>query len=199
MITCVRCKADYPDGTDFSGRKICPKCYSKQAAGRASYNQKQEQKQMAEQKADETYLQVEPVRVRPKRTPLTARQQLANHNTPEGYVDHWFTDKPGKLAAAEEAGWEYVKGENVGARMVEGNRLPGSVTAKPVGLGDTGVLMRKRKDEYEEDMGLLEERNKKREEAILAPEEQNSSFYTRKDVPIRIGANLHERQIKPIR
>lgn len=200
MITCVRCKSDYPDGTDFGGHKICPKCYSKQALGRANYSQKQEVKQMAEQKADETYLQVEPVRARPKRTPLTARQQLARSNTPDGFVERWFNVKPGSIEAAEEAGWSTVKrDERGGVKMVEGGLLPGGVTQKPVGQGVTAVLMRKPKDEYDEDMALTEQRNMQKEAAILAPEEQNSAFYTRKDVPIRVGAGLHERQIKPIR
>jgi hypothetical protein len=59
--------------------------------------------------------------------------------------------------------------------------------------------MRKPTEEYEEDMHqTVYKPAMAREEAILEPESQNSSFYTRKDVPIKVGTGLHGKQIKPI-
>lgn len=201
MKNCQRCKDTLPLA-DFGGYAICPKCREKQTAGSHEKLQRDNEYKQKLADADENYLAKEPVKTRPKRTPLNARNLLNATDTPPGYIDRWFNDnRRGGLEAVEAAGWEYVKTDNPDAsndRMVEGRRLPGSVDSKPVGNGVTAYRMRKNLEEYNEDMGESERRAQARERAILAPQEQNSSFYTRSDVPIKVGTSLHEKQIKAI-
>lgn len=198
---CIRCKTTY-EKSHFAGKLVCPKCIAKQTAGSIDTIQKKNEEKEMFKKADETYLAKEPVRARPKRTPLNARNQLDYTNKEDGFTYHWFNDKEGKIDQATSAGWETVTDADktcANDKMVEGARLPGSTVAKPVGFGVNAYLMRKPTSEYEEDMEAhTHSRNCAREAAILAPEQQNSSFYTRKDVPIKIGTGLHEKQIKSL-
>lgn len=91
-------------------------------------------------------------RQRRNRVPLGLRNVLTAPATP-GYVSRFVNDKDGRIEAYQEAGWEVVVDEaKAGDDYVGNSRIPGSAITKPVGKGTTAVLMRKRKDWYDEDM-----------------------------------------------
>ncbi len=70
------------------------------------------------------------------------------------YVYRVFNDVPGRLDAAMEAGYEVVESDaKLGDPVADGATPVGSAVTRPVGGGITGVLMRKPRDLYQEDMG----------------------------------------------
>ena len=89
---------------------------------------------------------------RPKRIPLGSRNVLTAPHT-EGYVERFVNDTERRIQMFEDAGWEVVTGpEKAGDEYAGNTRLPGGAVTKPVGHGIVAVLMRKRKDWYDEDM-----------------------------------------------
>jgi len=89
---------------------------------------------------------------RPKRIPLGSRNVLTAAHT-EGYVERFVNDTERRIQMFEDAGWEVVTGpEKAGDEYAGNTRLPGGAVTKPVGHGIVAVLMRKRKDWYDEDM-----------------------------------------------
>jgi hypothetical protein len=98
---------------------------------------------------------------RPTRTSLVGKMRTQYNHLDPSFEYHIFNDKPGRLEAAKEAGYEFETKGLLGDKMVEGGKLPGSVVSKPVGDGVTGYLMRKPKEWYEADMKpVLEQANR---------------------------------------
>ena len=89
---------------------------------------------------------------RPKRIPLGSRNVLTA--PPQaGYEQRFVNDTERRIQMFEDAGWEVVIGpEKAGDEYAGNTRLPGGAVTKPVGHGIVAVLMRKRKDWYDEDM-----------------------------------------------
>lgn len=92
---------------------------------------------------------------RKKRVPMGRRNVLTYPQIP-GYVTRVFNDDPKdmgqRLAAAEDAGWEYVRSEvDFGDRYAGKPTSTGSTVNRPVGHGTTGVLMKKKIEWHEED------------------------------------------------
>lgn len=80
------------------------------------------------------------------------RNTLTYDGQDKNYVYRMFNDVDGRLEKAELAGYEYVQSrENVGDPTVDSANAQGSVVTKPVGGGKTGVLMRIKREWYEED------------------------------------------------
>jgi hypothetical protein len=95
---------------------------------------------------------------RPKRIPLGSRNVLTAAHT-EGYVERFVNDTEQRIRMFEDAGWEVVTGpEKAGDEYAGNTRLPGGAVTKPVGHGIVAVLMRKRKDWYDEDMAVKQAR-----------------------------------------
>ena len=112
-----------------------------------------------------------------KRIPLTLpRSRLAVPEVP-GYHLHWFEDKPGRIQAAQDAGYEFVDQEEVNLtdRTIGGDGLKGgntdlgsrvSTLSAPVG-GATDAqgqpmrlyLMKQKLEWYIEDQKILQARN----------------------------------------
>lgn len=104
---------------------------------------------------------------RPKRMSMAQqRNTLTFEGQDENYHYHMITDDNDRLQKAEIAGYEYVHSEqNVGDPVVDGATSVGSVVSKPVGGGKTGVLMRIKREWYDE---YQQEKDKKREEVETA-------------------------------
>lgn len=107
-----------------------------------------------------------------KRIPMGKRAVLRFENQDPNYRYRVFNDKPEmmgqRLRDAENAGWEYVKD----MRELEDNRVGktsamGSTVTKPVGGGVTGVLMRKKKEWFEEDQAAKQQEVDEREAGLV--------------------------------
>lgn len=86
------------------------------------------------------------------RTPLGAKRDILNvQNTPDGYVDRIVNDLPGRIDRFKAAGYEVVEDAQLGTSHVDGNQASQGVVTKDVGKGVNAVVMRQRKEFYEED------------------------------------------------
>lgn len=90
--------------------------------------------------------------VRPKRTPLGARNRLTFGEQDPNFVYRVINDQDDRLKAAQEAGYEFVMGDGQlgDTRVAEGGKVDSRIS-KPVGNGVRGFLMRIPREYYEED------------------------------------------------
>lgn len=99
---------------------------------------------------------------RPKRIPLGNRNVLTANYKSSKYEYRFVNDSArdaGRIKMFEEAGWEIVHDDQqVGDDYVGNSRLPGTAVTKPAGVGVVAVLMRKRKDWFQEDMQIKQNR-----------------------------------------
>ena len=109
---------------------------------------------------------------RPGRVPMGKRRVLRFDPIP-GYELRVFNDDPKdlgqRLRDAEAAGWEYVIDEKELEDERAGKTSPmGSAVTKPVGAGKTGVLMKKKKEWFDEDERAKQEKNTEQENGLVA-------------------------------
>lgn len=94
---------------------------------------------------------------RPKRQPLVHRQKLNVRNKEDGYhyriVNANLDSDPDRVQDFIDAGWELVPKSHteVGDKRVDNPSALGSVSQVSVGQGTKAVVMRIRKDWYEQD------------------------------------------------
>lgn len=91
---------------------------------------------------------------RPRRTPVGSRNRLAVKNKEEGYVYRIVNDLDDRVENLQGQGYEIVTKESVGAigdKRVDNTSSVGSSSHFSVGKGVKAVVMRIRKDWYEED------------------------------------------------
>lgn len=90
---------------------------------------------------------------RPKRRSFAEqRNELTFEGQNDSYMYRVFNDVDNRLQNAEIAGYEYVRSEEqLGDPTVDGASPQGAVVTKPVGGGKTGVLMRIKREWYDED------------------------------------------------
>jgi hypothetical protein len=91
---------------------------------------------------------------RPTRTPVTQRNRLAVRNKEEGYVYRIVNDVDDRVANLQELGYEIVTKESVGAvgnKRVDSASSIGSTAHFPVGQGVKAIVMRQKKEWYEQD------------------------------------------------
>lgn len=114
---------------------------------------------------------------RPERTPVGLRQRLAVKNKDPNYVYRIVNDVDDRVAIFQEAGYEVVTSgnETIGDSRVSVASQEGSVKSKPVGNGIRGVLMRIRKEYYEEDQ-LAKQRLISEREAGLRPDKADGQY-----------------------
>ena len=86
------------------------------------------------------------------------RDVLSVQDTPEGYVDRIVNDVPGRIEKFKQAGYELVEDAQLGTSHVDGNQASQGVVTKDVGKGVTAVVMRQRKEFYEEDQAKKQAR-----------------------------------------
>jgi hypothetical protein len=113
--------------------------------------------------------QTSPAQVRPSRVPLSGRNRLAVKNKDEGYVYRYVNanleNDPDRIERMKEAGYELVSRDvagKLGDNRVDNSTPIGSTASISVGQGTRAVLMRIRKDWYDEDQSV-----KQREIAAL--------------------------------
>lgn len=112
---------------------------------------------------------------RPERTPVAERNRLSFKNQDPNYVYRLVNDVENRIEDFKNAGYEVVtNGDKVGeSRAGEGTGL-GSAVTKQVGQGITGVLMRIRKEWYEEDQ-------KRHQRNVREVESSLHDLYKKKD------------------
>ena len=114
-----------------------------------------------------------------KRVPIHASRDVMTLDQQDpNFVYRWVNDvKEGtRIKRFEEAGYEVVSKEEagqIGDRGVESTTSPGDAATKVVGVDEqvgrpvAGVLMKIKREWYEEDQGVKEERIRRRERAIV--------------------------------
>lgn len=86
------------------------------------------------------------------RTPVGGHRDItAVKDTPDGYVDRWVNDIPGRIDKFKQAGYELVESASVGDSSVDGTHNESGNVSRDMGKGITAYLMRQRKDYYLED------------------------------------------------
>lgn len=91
-------------------------------------------------------------------------------------------NRPGRIEAAKEAGYEVVEGEaQIGDPSADTPKKLGSAITRPVGNGVTGVLMRKPLDWHLEDQAEKQKIRNETEAAIKRKPNQ-PGFYGKVDV-----------------
>jgi len=80
-----------------------------------------------------------------------SRNVTAVNDTPDGYVDRWVNDQPGRIERLKQAGYENVQAADVGDSGVDDTHAQAGVVSRDMGQGVTAYLMRQRKDYFMED------------------------------------------------
>ena len=114
---------------------------------------------------------------RPKRTPIGKRNVLTVNGRDPGFEYRWVNDEDGRLQMFEEAGYAAVKDSlEVGDPRAGDASQVGSTVRKPVGGGETAVLMKIPKEFYAEDQAAKEQRLAEKERSLLNDAKGNG-FY----------------------
>lgn len=116
----------------------------------------EEQRQAASERMKAMHAAKKDVRekqeIRKNRVPVGARRDItAVKDTPEGYVDRWVNDNPGRIQKFRDAGYEFVPKASVGDSGVDGTHNEDGVVSRDMGKNVTAYLMRQRKDYFQED------------------------------------------------
>lgn len=92
-------------------------------------------------------------RGRVKRTPISGRNRLSLQNKDPNYEYRIVNDVADRVDSFKENGWEPVlaKDTKVGDKRVEGTSATGSVAELSVGQGTKAIVMRIKREWYEED------------------------------------------------
>lgn len=105
---------------------------------------------------------------RPVRKPVGLRNRLSVLDQDPGYVYRWVNNNASggdRVEILKEAGYETVpKGTHRSTGRVEAS-APGSIEQIPGGSGDTLVLMRQKREWYEEDQAAKQARVDETEQA----------------------------------
>ena len=115
-----------------------------------------------------------------KRTPLTDgfRSRLKVQGKDPNYEYYIVNDTPGRVDDFKAAGWEPVTDDEVriGENRVGLPTAEGSVKTVHVGGGQTGVLMKIKKEWWEEDQAAKRKRNIDLTKNQLSEAKQSSDF-----------------------
>lgn len=111
-----------------------------------------------------------------KRVPFGGNRQKLQVDEIPGYVTRWFNDVDGRVERALDAGYEFVtpeEAEGLGqGQLHQENTDLGSRVSKIVSRGTDkvirGVLMKIKREWYEEDQELKEQRNRMVDDALRA-------------------------------
>jgi len=104
---------------------------------------------------------------RKKRVPIATRNKL-KAQAREGYHRRFFNDVDDRIAEAEAAGYEKVKGDvSTGDQHVGAGSKKGSCVAKSVGGGITAYLMEIPQEYYDEDQAAKQAKIDKKEMGMV--------------------------------
>ena len=115
---------------------------------------------------------------RPKRLSYSERRNtLTIDGKDKNYHYRVVNDTDGRPEKLETFGYEYVRGdEQLGDPTADGAKTLGSVISKPVGGGKTGILMRTKREFYEEDQADKQRELKESENALHKKSEEDGHY-----------------------
>lgn len=122
------------------------------------------------------------------RVPVGANRDVtAVRTTPDGYIDRWVNDEPGRINLLKKAGYELVESAQVGDEGVDGTHSESGVVSRDMGKGVIAYLMRQRNEYYEEDQTEKQKIIDENEEIIRRNknDEKNDGRYGE----VKIGRN----------
>ena len=102
-----------------------------------------------------------------QRVPMYQRQPLAVKNRDPNFEYRIVNDEPGRVQRLELAGWAVDTETTVGDTYAGQASTMGSATAKPVGRGRMGVVMKIPKELYDEDQAAKQREVDRTEEQML--------------------------------
>jgi len=83
------------------------------------------------------------------RVPVGGRRNVTTVNdTPDGCIDRWVNDAPGRVDRFKRAGYECVSAASIGDSGVDGSHSESGVVTRDMGKGTTAYLMRQRKEYF---------------------------------------------------
>ena len=88
---------------------------------------------------------------RPKRTSITVRNRLSLKERDSNYHYRIVNDTEGRVDQFLENGWEVVQDAKIGDKRVDSSNGVGSVSTVSVGQGVKGIVVRIKKEWYEQD------------------------------------------------
>lgn len=95
---------------------------------------------------------------RVRRTPLMRRNRLSVKNQEAGYQYRIVNDVDDRIELLQEQGYEIVPDAKVGDKRVNNPSALGSTNSVSVGQGTQAVVMRIKKDWYDEDQRIKQSR-----------------------------------------
>jgi len=114
---------------------------------------------------------------RPKRLTFKERNTLTMDNQDKNYHYRVVNDKDGRPEKLESYGYEYVHGdEQLGDPTVDGASPLGSVVTKPVGGGMNGVLMRIKREDFEQDQADKQREIDENEQSLHKKSEEDGHY-----------------------
>lgn len=116
--------------------------------------------------ANETVVKSKRASARVRRTSLTKRSRIAVRDQDPDFVYRVVNDTPGRVEELQDQDWEVDTNTSSGqveqtSEGVKAATSPGSVKKVHVGNGQYGIVMRKRRDYYDEDVALKHAENDK--------------------------------------
>jgi hypothetical protein len=116
---------------------------------------------------------------RPRRSPVATRNRLSIKNRDPNYVYRIVNDTDSRIEDLQEQGYEIVPAAElgtVGDKRVDNATAPGSVPYISVGQGIKAVVMRQRKEWYEEDQAVKQQRVDDSEQTMKNPKADYGSI-----------------------
>lgn len=105
---------------------------------------------------------------KPKRSKLGMRDILT-YESVAGYVQRFVNDAGNRIRMFEDAGWEIVRGDSpIGDEYVGNSKLPGDAVVKPLRNGGRAVLMRKKKEWFDEDYAEKQKITDAKEQGLIS-------------------------------
>lgn len=117
---------------------------------------------------------------RPTRTPVASRSVLSVKGQEPGYHYRVVNDDDDRVEAFKGAGYEVVlaKDVKIGDRRVEATSAEGTAASTSVGGGKRGIVMRIKKEWYDEDQALKQKQINELEDSMKQKARENADYGT---------------------
>jgi len=113
---------------------------------------------------------------RPRRTPVGVRNRVSVPDQEAGYVYRLVNDIDNRVTEMQEQGYEIVSNVKVGDKRVDVSQAPGTPSMISVGNGIKAVVMRQRKEYYDEDARIKQAQVDAIEETMRGDATRASDF-----------------------
>jgi hypothetical protein len=117
---------------------------------------------------------------RPTRTPVASRSVLNVKGQEPGYHYRIVNDDDDRIESFKGAGYEVVlaKDVKIGDRRVEATSAEGTAASTSVGGGKRGIVMRIKKEWYDEDQALKQKQIQELEDSMKQRAKESSDYGT---------------------